>query len=69
MRYVDFRDSICLELQGSRDGLTWKQLKERLNLPYRTPCQEWIKRMENENGLIRTRVSGSAYLWRLKSEE
>ncbi len=66
MRYVDFRDSICSELRRDREGLTWKQLKERLDLPYRTPCSEWIGRMEEENGLVRVPGPGRAYIWRIR---
>jgi hypothetical protein len=49
MRYVDFRDQIITELRRSKSGLTWKELKEKLDLPYRTPCPEWVKRMEEED--------------------
>ena len=65
MRYVDFRDSICRELRRSRTGLTWRQLKERLDLPYKTPCPEWVKRMEQESGLLRAPGSGRSYVWRV----
>jgi hypothetical protein len=65
VRYVDFRDSICRELRGRRRGMTWPELRDHLNLPYRSPCSEWVKRMEKENGLVRTRGSGRALVWRL----
>jgi hypothetical protein len=63
MRYVDFRDSICRELRRNRKGLTWPELRDRLRLPYQSPCSEWVKRMEDEDGLRRTPGSGRAYLW------
>jgi hypothetical protein len=34
MRYVDFRDVIREELRQNPAGLTWAELKERLDLPY-----------------------------------
>jgi hypothetical protein len=38
MRYVEFRDAIEEELLQNRAGLTWAELKERLNMPYGQPC-------------------------------
>lgn len=67
MKYVDFRDSICEELKRSPEGLTWRELQERLELPYRTPCAEWVTRMERENGLLRSPGAGRAYVWRLSN--
>jgi len=65
MRYIDFRDSILEELEGNAGGLTWKELRERLDLPCSRPCQEWIGRMERENGLVRSPGAGRALLWHL----
>jgi len=66
MRYVEFRDAIVKELRRKRSGLTWAELKERLDLPYGTPCHEWIRRMEDEAGLTRTPGSGRAYVWKVE---
>ena len=38
MRYVDFRDVILEELRQNPAGLTWVELKERLDLPHEFPC-------------------------------
>ena len=69
MRYVDFRDSIREELAGQDFGLTWAELKERLDLPYDRPCPTWIRRMEQEAGLSRARGSGRAYVWTIRPQE
>jgi len=66
MRYVDFRDSICRELRRNPKGLTYSELKRRLRMPYKSPCSEWVKRMEQENGLVREPGSGRAYVWRIR---
>lgn len=66
MRYVEFRDSIREELRRNPSGLTWPELRDRLDLPYTSPCQEWVKRLEIEIGLSRTKGSGRAYMWKLK---
>ena len=65
MRYTEFRDSIIGELRRNPEGLTWRELKNRLDLTYRSPCPEWVRRMEKENGLTRKPGSGRAYVWRV----
>ena len=67
MRYVDFRDSIRDELRNNPDGLTWKELKQRLDLPYESPCQTWVCQLEKEIGLSRTKGTGRAFVWTVKS--
>lgn len=66
MQYVNFRDVIRNELRKNPLGLTWTQLKERLDLPYERPCQTWINRMEKEIGLTRARGNGRAFVWKLR---
>lgn len=66
MRYVDFRDTIHKELKKNPGGLTWKDLKNRLDLPYESPCQTWLRQLENEIGLVRRAGSGRALLWTIK---
>ncbi len=65
MRYFDFRSKILSELQSNPDGLTWSELKQRLDLPYKKPCPTWIGQMEKDNGLKRVKGSGRAYLWKI----
>lgn len=67
MRYAEFKDEIRAELQRTPDGLTWAELRDRLDLPYERPCPTWVKRMEAEIGLRRAKGAGRAYLWRLES--
>lgn len=66
MRYVDFRDQIQKALRRNPRGLTWPELRDRLDLPYTQPCSTWVKQMEEEIGLIRTKGTGRAYVWTLK---
>lgn len=66
MRYQEFRDAIQEELLANPAGLTWAELKGRLNLPYKQPCPEWVKWMEEEMGLSRAREgTGRAYVWKI----
>jgi hypothetical protein len=65
MRYVEFKNAIQGELRRAPAGLTWADLKQRLRLPYATPCPEWVQQMEAEIGLSRERISGRAYTWKV----
>ena len=69
MRYIEFRDVIQNELRRSPAGLTWAQLKENLELPYKRPCPTWVRCMEGEIGLTRTRGIGRALVWKLGENE
>lgn len=65
MRYVEFRQQILQALSEQPQGLTWAELKEQLDLPYKQPCYTWLYRMEAEDGLARGPGPGRAYVWRL----
>jgi hypothetical protein len=65
MRYVEFKKIIKDELRKTPDGLTWVELRDRLNLPYIQPCPTWIKQLEDEIGLTRVKGSGRALVWKL----
>ena len=65
MKYTEFRDRIERELKRKRSGATWKELKHRLDLPYDRPCPTWVKQLEDEIGLTRSRNNGRAYVWKL----
>jgi hypothetical protein len=65
MRYVDFRDVIRDELRMNPNGLTWKELKNRLDLPYESPCPTWVKQLEEEIGLSRKKGEGRALIWKV----
>ncbi len=69
MRYVDFRDNIRDELRRNPGGLTWPELRDRLDLPYKSPCSEWVQRLEEEIGLSRIKGSGRAYIWKLAGKK
>jgi hypothetical protein len=43
------------ELQRNPDGLTWRELRDRLSLPSKTLCPEWVKRLECDIDLTRER--------------
>ena len=65
MTYTAFKTAIHAKLIQEPDGLSWKALRDSLELPYERPCPEWVKRLEKEIGLTRFKGNGHAYLWRL----
>ena len=65
MRYEDFRNAIHAEHRRNPTDLTWPQLQARLALPYARPGPTWVKRLEQEIGLTRTKGPRAAYLWKL----
>jgi hypothetical protein len=69
MRYVEFKELIRKELVKHPDGLTWEQLKNQLKLPYKQPCQTWIKQMEDEIGLSRVRGTQRALIWKIPASQ
>jgi hypothetical protein len=69
MRYVEFRDAILSELRKNPNGLTWLELKRRLDLPYKRPCQTWIGQLEEEIGLTRAKGTSRAFVWKVKDKK
>ena len=63
--YEDFRDEIKKVLESEPDGLSWTEIKKRLQLSQRAPYHKWVRRMEKDIGLIRHKKSGKT-VWRLK---
>ena len=62
--YEDFRDAIEQILKNETHGLSWTQIRRRLQLSQRTPYHKWVKKMEKDIGLVREK-NGSRTLWRL----
>ena len=67
MRYVEFRDALEARLRKCPGGMTWKELREDLGLPYDRPCPEWTRRLEKEIHLVRQKATGKALVWRLRA--
>ena len=68
MRYHEFRARILTFLRSQHEGATWKELRARLRLSYKTPCYTWIYRMEEEDGL--RRVHGPrGMIWRVERKK
>jgi bifunctional DNA-binding transcriptional regulator/antitoxin component of YhaV-PrlF toxin-antitoxin module len=65
MAYEEFRDRIKELLKREAKGLTWTEIKVKLNFPQKVPNNLWVRMMETDIGLIREKV-GTKTIWRLK---
>lgn len=58
MSYEEFRDRIQNVLKSEPEGLTWTEIRKRADLYQKFPANQWVRRMEKDIGLIRTRKAG-----------
>ena len=66
MTYEEFKQIIKEELTKVPTGLTWSQIRERRpELYQRFPANQWVRQMEKDIGLIRSKKAGKV-IWRLK---
>src|SRR5262245_57570541 len=56
--FEDFRDRIVSVLEGAERGLTWTEIRTQAKLPQAFPNNKWVRRLEEEVGLERTREDG-----------
>ena len=61
--YEAFKTAIHGGLTAAPSGLTWKELRARLRLPYDRPCPEWTRRLEQDIRLVRRKAGGNALVW------
>lgn len=67
MRYDEFKGAIEQHLKRNRQGATWVELRDMLELPYERPCPDWTRRLEEEIGLVRRKGTGRSLVWELQS--
>jgi hypothetical protein len=65
MKYETFKSLIESELQKNPEGMIWSELREKLSLPYKTPCPTWVRQLEEDTELIRTKGKGRALIWKI----
>jgi bifunctional DNA-binding transcriptional regulator/antitoxin component of YhaV-PrlF toxin-antitoxin module len=64
MTYEEFRDKIKNLLQYS-DGMTWTEIRTKLNLDQVVPNNKWVREMEKDIGLLRLK-DPRGLIWRLR---
>lgn len=65
--YEEFKNSIKNILERHPSGLTWTQIRDKLNLPQKYPNNQWVKRLENEIGLARIKIGNISY-WNFEND-
>ncbi|MHA1950843.1 MAG: hypothetical protein ACW99G_12590 [Candidatus Thorarchaeota archaeon] len=66
MSYEEFRKIIKQALMNRKTGLSWSQIRERRpELYQKAPANQWVRRLEQDIGLIRERIAGKM-TWRLR---
>ncbi len=65
LTYEDFRNKIRRTLKKS-GRLTWKEIRERANLPQWRPSTQWIHRMRSDIGLETKKDPDGITRWQLR---
>ena len=63
--YSEFKNSIKNILERYPDGLTWSQIRDKLNYHQIAPNNKWVRNLEKDIGLIRIRKEGKM-VWKLE---
>lgn len=67
MLYLDFREKIAAVLKTEPNGLSWTEIRQRLQLPQKVPNNLWVATLEREIGLLRKLDSKTAkVIWKLE---
>lgn len=59
--YEDFKNSIKNILERHPSGLTWTQIRDKLNLPQKFPNNQWVGRLRKDIGLKKIKMGENAY--------
>ena len=66
MTYEEFGEITKEELEKEPEGSTWSQIRQRRpGIHQKFPANQWVRRMEREKGLTRTKKAGKT-IWSLK---
>lgn len=65
MTYEEFRERISNVLKPEPKGLSWTTIRQRADLYQKFPNNQWVRRLEEDIGLIRERIKGKL-LWRIE---
>lgn len=60
--YEDFKNSIKSILERHPSGLTWTQIRDKLNFSQKYPNNQWVRRLESDIGLKRIKA-GRDLFW------
>lgn len=63
LTYDDFSTRISDTLRAEGRPLTWTEIRTRSGLPQKFPNNEWVRRLERDIGLTRTKDSHGIINW------
>lgn len=65
--YLEFREKIASLLSTEKEGLSWTEIRQRLQLPQKVPNNLWVSMMERDIRLSRQLdVKTAKVVWRLE---
>jgi DNA-directed RNA polymerase subunit RPC12/RpoP len=65
LTYENFSNKIAQTLKSSSGPLTWTEIRTLAGLPQKFPNNEWVRRMERDIGLKRTKDGHGIINWEL----
>ena len=68
MAYDDFRAKIVSAIESARVPLTWTEIRTSVGLPQLFPNNQWVRRLEKDIGLQRTRDARGIIHWQIITE-
>lgn len=63
-KYEEFKNRIKEILEDAQKPLTWTEIRTRGNLKQKYPNNLWVRKMEEDIGLIREKIKGKMH-WKL----
>jgi len=63
--YEDFRATIKRTLNAVDGPLTWTEIRTAARFPQKFPNNKWVRRLEEDIGLTRTRDAHGIIQWKL----
>jgi hypothetical protein len=66
MRFDDFKGIVEGTLRDAGRPLTWTEIRTIAKLPQAFPNNKWVRQLEEQIGLARTRDKGGIIRWQLK---
>jgi hypothetical protein len=63
LTYEVFSNKIALTLKASGGPLTWTEIRTKAGLPQKFPNNEWVRRLERDIGLSRTKDAHGIIIW------
>lgn len=64
--YESFKEAIERALRGSGRSMTWSQIREEAGLLQKFPNNKWVRRLEDDIGLVRKPAKNGTVHWRLR---